>query len=113
MSVEIHHQQIAGAGITLHVARAGEGPPVILLHGFPENWSSWRHQIRALAEAGFAVWAPDLRGYNDSERPTERGAYRLRRLIDDVAALVRATGHARACIVGHDWGGIVAWTFAG
>src|SRR4051812_12819517 len=113
MSVEIQHEKVPGAGVTLHVARAGDGPPVILLHGFPENWSSWRHQIRALAAAGFSVHAPDLRGYNESEHPRERGAYKLRRLVDDLAALVRATGQARAHTVGHDWGGIVAWTFAG
>ncbi len=104
-----------GCDVTLHVARAGnaDDPPVILLHGFPENWTSWRHQIPALVDRGFSVMAPDMRGYNLSDRPTERADYRIRMLIDDVAALVRASGHARAHIVGHDWGGVVAWTFAG
>ncbi len=86
---------------------------MILLHGFPENWRSWQHQIPALAAAGFSVLAPDLRGYNESGRPPLRSAYRLRHLVADVAALVRASGRGRAHIVGHDWGGILAWTFAG
>ena len=110
---EIRHERLGGDGLSLHVARAGTGPPVILLHGFPENWRSWKHQIPALASAGFSVLAPDLRGYNESDRPLERDAYHLKHLVADVAALVRATGHARAHVVGHDWGGIVAWTFAG
>lgn len=104
-----------GCDVELHVARSGprEGPAVILLHGFPENWNSWRHQIEPLAKAGFHVIAPDMRGYNLSERPTHRDEYRLRLLIDDVAEIVRATEHRKAYIVGHDWGGVVAWTFAG
>ena len=109
----IRHERIPGDGVHLHVARAGDGPPVILLHGFPENWRSWKHQIPALAAAGFSVLAPDMRGYNESDRPAERAAYHLRHLVADVAALVRAAGHPRTHIVGHDWGGIVAWTFAG
>jgi epoxide hydrolase 4 len=110
---EIRHERIAADGVELHVARAGAGPPVILLHGFPEHWRSWKHQIPALVSAGFSVLAPDLRGYNESDRPAERNAYHLRHLVADVAALVRATGRARAHIVGHDWGGILAWAFAG
>jgi pimeloyl-ACP methyl ester carboxylesterase len=109
----IRHERIQSAGVQLHVARAGEGPAIILLHGFPENWRSWKHQIPALAAAGFSVLAPDLRGYNESDRPSERSAYHLRHLVGDVAASVRASGRARAHIVGHDWGGILAWTFAG
>ena len=109
----IRHERLRADGIELHVAIAGAGPPVILLHGFPENWTSWRWQFAPLVDAGFSVWAPDLRGYNESDRPTERQAYHLRHLVDDVASIVRATGHGRAHVVGHDWGGIVAWTFAG
>ena len=86
---------------------------MILLHGFPLGWRSWTHQIPALASAGFSVLAPDLRGYNESDRPAARSAYHLTHLVADVVALVRATGHARAHIVGHDWGGIIAWAFAG
>jgi pimeloyl-ACP methyl ester carboxylesterase len=111
--VDIRHERVQGDGVELHVARAGDGPPVVLLHGFPENWTSWRRQMPVLARAGFSVLAPDMRGYNLSDRPAEREAYHLRHLVADVAALIRSTGHARAHVVGHDWGGIVAWTFAG
>ena len=108
----IRHERIRADGVELHVAVAGEGPPVILLHGFPENWTSWRWQFAALADAGFSVWAPDMRGYNESDRPGYREAYHLRHLVSDIASIVSATGHQRAHVVGHDWGGIVAWTFA-
>jgi pimeloyl-ACP methyl ester carboxylesterase len=110
---QIRHERIKANGVQLHVAVAGQGPPVILLHGFPENWRSWRRQFAALVHAGFSVWAPDMRGYNLSERPSDREAYHLRHLVADVACLVRATGYPRAHIGGHDWGGIIAWTFAG
>jgi epoxide hydrolase 4 len=113
MSADVRHEGIRGDGINLHVARTGDGPPVLLLHGFPEDWRSWKRQLPALADAGFSAVAPDLRGYNESDRPLERGAYHLRHLVADVAAIVRATGRGRAHIVGHDWGGILAWTFAG
>jgi pimeloyl-ACP methyl ester carboxylesterase len=109
----LRHERIRADGVELHVAVAGEGPPVVLLHGFPENWRSWRRQFAALVDAGFSVWAPDMRGYNLSEKPPERDAYHLRHLVADVAAIVRATGAPRAHIGGHDWGGLVAWTFAG
>jgi pimeloyl-ACP methyl ester carboxylesterase len=91
----------------------GVGPPVILLHGFPENADSWRHQMQPLADAGFTAIAPDLRGYRHSFRPPHVEDYRMRHLIDDVADLVHATGEKSAHIVGHDWGGVIAWTFAG
>ena len=111
-NIEVRHERIKGDGVELHVARAGEGPPAILLHGFPENWRSWQRQIPALVRAGFSVWAPDLRGYNLSDIPPGREAYRLEHLVADVAALVHASGASRAHIVGHDWGGIIAWSFA-
>jgi pimeloyl-ACP methyl ester carboxylesterase len=107
---------IDGAGVRLHAAFAGDSrcPLVILLHGFPEFWYSWRHQIPALAEAGFFVIAPDLRGYNLSDKPSGIDSYHIRLLVEDVACIVRAhAGSSRASIVGHDWGGILAWTFAG
>ncbi|HEX6250485.1 MAG TPA: alpha/beta hydrolase [Gemmatimonadaceae bacterium] len=94
------------------MARSGSGPAVVLLHGFPEFWYSWRHQIPALVDAGFSVVAPDLRGYNLSDKPRGREAYRLEHLVRDVAAIARSTGQQRVHIVGHDWGGILAWTFA-
>jgi pimeloyl-ACP methyl ester carboxylesterase len=109
---EFCHRRIAGDGVDLHVVTAGIGPPVILLHGFPENSRSWRRQMPELVSAGFSAWAPDLRGYNRSGRPLEQAAYRLDHLVADVAHLVNATGHPRAHIVGHDWGGIIAWSFA-
>ena len=100
---------------TLHVAEAGPpaGQPVLLLHGFPEFWWGWRHQIGPLAAAGFRVIAPDLRGYNQSDKPTDLDSYRLDRLGSDVVALADALGHERVHLAGHDWGGIVAcWVAA-
>jgi pimeloyl-ACP methyl ester carboxylesterase len=103
------HRNVSANGIRLHVAECdGGGPLVVLLHGFPEFWWSWRHQIAALAERGYRVVAADLRGYGDSDKPP-RG-YDLWTLAGDVAGLVRALGEPRAHLVGHDWGGLVAWT---
>ena len=101
-------------GLRLHVAEAGpeDGPLVILLHGFPEFWYGWRHQIPALAAAGFRVWAPDQRGYNLSDKPSPVRAYRLAELVDDVLGLIDAQGRERAALVGHDWGATVAWVAA-
>jgi pimeloyl-ACP methyl ester carboxylesterase len=87
---------------------AGEGPLIVLLHGFPDFWFGWRHQIPALAAAGFRVVAPDMRGYNLSAKPPGVRAYRLELLADDVAGLIRHLGVARAVVVGHDWGGVIA-----
>jgi len=98
-------------GIRLHCAVDGDGPLVILLHGFPECWYSWRHQIAALAPR-FRVVAPDLRGYNQSDKPRGVGAYAMSELVADVHGLIEAFGERQAVIVGHDWGGGVAWTFA-
>jgi pimeloyl-ACP methyl ester carboxylesterase len=109
---DVRHERVKADGVELHVAAAGDGPPVVLLHGFPENWRSWRRQFDPLVRAGFSVWAPDLRGYNLSDRPAAREAYHLRHLVADVAAIVHATGYPRAHIGGHDWGGVVAWIFA-
>jgi pimeloyl-ACP methyl ester carboxylesterase len=111
--VAVRHHRVSSDGVDLHVAVAGDGPPVVLLHGFPENWRSWQHQFAPLVHAGFSVWAADLRGYNLSGRPRGLRAYHLHRLIADVAAIVRDTGFPRAHICGHDWGGVIAWTFAG
>lgn len=109
----IRFENIRGAGLNLNVARAGSGKPVILLHGFPEFWYSWHKQIGPLARNGFDVFAPDMRGYNLSDKPNGIENYDLRLLVEDVACLVRATGKEQAHIVGHDWGGVVAWAFAG
>ena len=104
-----HHHAIVN-GVRLHYVAAGEGPLVVLLHGFPEFWYSWRRQIPVLAAAGFRVIAPDMRGYNTSEKPRGVMSYRLSRLTADVAELIRYVGEQRAVVVGHDWGGAVAWT---
>lgn len=100
------------AEVRLHYVEAGEGPLVVLLHGFPEFWFGWRSQIPALAEAGFHVVAPDMRGFNLSSRPASVAAYDIDRLAADVRDLIRERGSARAFLVGHDWGGAVAWATA-
>jgi epoxide hydrolase 4 len=98
--------------IKLHYVEAGEGPLVLLLHGFPEFWFGWRLQIAPLAAAGFRVVAPDMRGYNLSSRPTGVAAYETARLAADVRGLVKQLGAESALLVGHDWGGSVAWATA-
>ncbi|HZS47205.1 MAG TPA: alpha/beta hydrolase [Blastocatellia bacterium] len=105
------HRYVVANGIRLHCVEAGTGPLVILLHGFPEFWWSWRHQIPALANAGFHVVAPDMRGYNLSDKPKGVKNYYVNKLISDVAALIRAFGEEKATIAGHDWGAGVAWSF--
>jgi pimeloyl-ACP methyl ester carboxylesterase len=99
-------------GIRLHVVESGVGPLVLLLHGFPDFWYGWRRQIPALAAAGFRVVAPDLRGYNLSDKPSGARAYGIRTLARDVASLIEQLGETRAHVVGHDWGAGVAWAFA-
>src|ERR1700739_4062629 len=99
-------------GTRLHYVQAGEGPLVVLLHGFPEFWYSWRHQIPALAAAGFHVIVPDMRGYNLSDKPPGGPAYRLKVLPEDWAGLIRHAGAEKATVIGHDWGGLLAWYFA-
>jgi pimeloyl-ACP methyl ester carboxylesterase len=99
-------------GVRLHYVTLGEGPLVVLLHGFPEFWYAWRRQIKALADAGFRVVAPDQRGYNLSDKPEAVAAYGVARLVEDIAALIRACGEEKAFVVGHDWGAGVTWSFA-
>jgi len=108
----VAHRHADLMGVRLHYVEAGEGPLVVLLHGFPEFWYSWRFQIPALAEAGFRVVAPDMRGYNLSDKPKGVESYALERLARDVERLIGALGEERAVVVGHDWGGIVAWAVA-
>ena len=103
------HEYVKANGVRFHYVTEGEGPLVLLLHGFPEHWYSWRHQIPALAEAGFRVVAPDLRGYNLTSKP--RGGYDIKNLTRDVRELIRALGERSATVVGHDWGGIIALQF--
>ena len=107
----LEHRFVSTNGIRLHCAVDGEGPLVIFLHGFPECWYSWRHQLAALAPH-FRVVAPDLRGYNESDKPAGVAAYDMKELVADVAGLVRAFDAHEAVIVAHDWGGGIAWEFA-
>jgi pimeloyl-ACP methyl ester carboxylesterase len=110
---EFRHLQIAANGLRFHVAEAGAGDRLALcLHGFPECWYSWRHQMPLLAKLGHRVWAPDLRGYGDSDRPPAVSDYALEALMDDVAGLIDASGARDVTILCHDWGGIVGWCFA-
>jgi epoxide hydrolase 4 len=109
----VRHRRLQVGGLGMHVAEAGEGPLVVLLHGFPDHWYGWRRQIPALVAAGYRVLAPDLRGYADTDAPRGVAAYGMRQLVGDVAGLVTAAGVERASLVGHDWGGVIAWTAAG
>jgi pimeloyl-ACP methyl ester carboxylesterase len=99
-------------GVRLHYVAAGSGPLVLLLHGFPEFWYGWRRQILALAAAGFRVVAPDLRGYNLSDKPRGVAAYAMRTLVSDVQKLIAHLGCSEASLIGHDWGAGIAWAFA-
>jgi epoxide hydrolase 4 len=109
---ELRHGYADLSELRLHYVEAGEGPLVLLLHGFPEAWFSWRFQLHALAGAALRVVAPDMRGYNLSARPAGVAAYDIRRLAVDVRDLVTACGAERAGVAGHDWGGAVAWETA-
>jgi pimeloyl-ACP methyl ester carboxylesterase len=104
------HHDVSANGIRLHVAECGDGPLVVLVHGFPEFWWAWRHQLVGLAEAGFRVVAVDLRGFGDSDKPP-RG-YDLWTLSGDLAGLIRALGGRQADVVGAGWGGAIGWTLA-
>ncbi len=106
---EIKHRMIETNGIAMHVAEQGQGPLVVLCHGFPEYWYSWRHQLRALAEAGFHAVAPDMRGYGRTDAPAEIEKYTLLHLVGDIVGLLDALGENTAVIAGHDWGAPVAW----
>ena len=106
--MEITHRFVETNGVRLHLAEAGEGPLVLLLHGFPELWYSWRHQLEALAAAGYHTVAPDQRGYGESDAPTDRLQYTMPRIVGDAVGVIRALGEKRAVVVGHDWGSPVA-----
>lgn len=110
----VRHRRVDVGDVVLHVVEAGppDGHLVLLLHGFPEDWRSWRHQVPALAVAGYRVAAADLRGYGASDRPARVAAYRAVALAGDVAGLVEGLGATRATVVGHDWGGVAAYAAA-
>lgn len=109
----IGHEFVEANGLRFSVATAGSGDRLALcLHGFPECWYSWHHQMPMLADLGYRVWAPDLRGYGETSRPRRVSDYALENLIEDVAALIDASGAKSTVLLGHDWGGMIAWWFA-
>lgn len=107
----MHHDRLLTNGLSLHYVTEGEGPLMLLLHGFPEFWYSWRHQIPAFSDR-YKVVALDLRGYNDSDKPVDVKAYRMPELVADIHGAIAALGYQRCVLVGHDWGGAIAWSFA-
>lgn len=111
MVLEYRDDLVDVGEVRLHVAIAGSGPPIVFLHGFPQSWYCWRNVMQALA-SDYTCIAPDLRGYGASDAPIGRAAYSKDRLAADVAGLLRALGHEKATVVGHDWGGGVAYQFA-
>lgn len=106
---EISHRMIETNGIKMRLAEAGSGPVVLLIHGWPESWYSWRHQLTALADAGYHAIAPDMRGYGDTDAPASDEAYRIDILANDVVGILDAIGEDKATLVGHDWGAMVVW----
>lgn len=105
----ISHRQLDAGRLTFHIAEAGQGPLVLLLHGFPESWYSWRHQLTALGAAGYHAVAPDQRGYCQTSAPADVAEYTILHLTGDVIALMDALGAEQAVVAGHDWGAPVAW----
>jgi pimeloyl-ACP methyl ester carboxylesterase len=105
------HEYIVSNGIKLHYVTQGEGPLMLMLHGFPEFWYSWRHQIPEFAK-DYKVVALDLRGYNESDKPSEQSAYGMNEFIKDIEGVIQGLGYDRCILVGHDWGGAIAWCFA-
>ena len=105
----LQHRFVTTNGIKLHYVEQGSGPLVVMCHGWPESWYSWRHQIPALAAAGFRAVAPDQRGYGQTEAPEAIDSYNILNLVGDIVGLVSALGESQAIVVGHDWGAPVAW----
>lgn len=110
----LQHKTIPTNGIQLHVVQAGpaDGKPVFLLHGWPEFWYEWRHQIQPLTEAGYRLWIPDQRGYNTSDKPPAIKDYQVDLLVQDILGLMDQTRQEKCLLVGHDWGGMIAWRIA-
>jgi pimeloyl-ACP methyl ester carboxylesterase len=108
----VEHRFADSNGVKIHYAALGQGPLVVLIHGFPDFWYSWRHQMHALSQAGYRVAAVDQRGYNLSDKPSGVDNYSMRLLVNDIAAVIAAEKVERAIVVGHDWGGSVAWNIA-
>jgi pimeloyl-ACP methyl ester carboxylesterase len=107
--MEVEHKFITTNGIKMHLAQMGTGPLVLLCHGWPESWYSWRHQLKALSAAGFCAVAPDMRGYGQTDKPEAIDQYTLLHLTGDMVGVVEALGFEEAVIIGHDWGAPVAW----
>jgi len=107
--MDIRHRSLTSNGIAMHVAEAGAGPTVLLCHGFPESWYSWRHQLVALAAAGYHAVAPDMRGYGQTGKPAAIDRYTLCHLVGDMVGLLDALNVRQAVVAGHDWGAPVAW----
>jgi pimeloyl-ACP methyl ester carboxylesterase len=112
MMPAVNQRRVATNGIELNIAEAGSGPLVLLLHGFPESWYSWRHQFAPLAEAGFHAVAPDMRGYGKSDAPAAIEAYNQVEVVNDIIGLIPALGYETAVVIGHDWGAPTAWSSA-
>ena len=108
----IKQRRVATNGIELNIAEQGEGPLVLMLHGFPESWYSWRHQFAPLAAAGFHAVAPDMRGYGKSDKPHNIDAYNQVQVVNDIVGLIPALGYQTAIVFGHDWGAPTAWSCA-
>ncbi|GLJ07165.1 hypothetical protein SUGI_0060200 [Cryptomeria japonica] len=108
MAGEVTHRMVTVNGIKMHVAEQGSGPVLLLIHGFPDLWFSWRHQIKALAEAGYHAVAPDMRGYGDTDAPLAAHNYTAFHIVGDLIALLDALGCHKAFVVGHDWGSLIA-----
>ena len=111
IETQVTHGFATNNGVRIHYASLGKGPLIVMIHGFPDYWLTWRHQMQALA-GSYRVVAIDQRGYNLSDKPAGVENYDMRLLVEDVAAVIQACGENKAIIVGHDWGGAVAWTFA-
>jgi pimeloyl-ACP methyl ester carboxylesterase len=113
VSLEIRHERIQAGDLGFHVASCGEGDRLALcLHGFPESWFSWRFQLPLLARLGWRAWAPDLRGYGETDRPARMQDYAIELLMQDVANLIDASGARETMLLAHDWGAVIAWFFA-
>ncbi|KAI6674605.1 hypothetical protein NL676_002511 [Syzygium grande] len=108
---KIEHATVRTNGIDMHVASVGDGPVVLFLHGFPDLWYTWRHQMLSLASLGYRAVAPDLRGYGDTDAPPSAASYTAFHIVGDLVGLLDALGVERAFLVGHDWGAAMAWYF--
>ncbi|XP_043708880.1 epoxide hydrolase A-like [Telopea speciosissima] len=107
----IEHRMVSVNGINMHIAEKGEGPVVLFLHGFPELWYSWRHQITSLASHGYRAVAPDLRGCGDTDSPPSSSSYTVFHIVGDLIALINLLDQDQVFVVGHDWGAYIAWCF--